>query len=207
MSKKTILAAGTSPFAHLLSGAAALAGRTLGSSAETEDEAPDAEGDDDDVDAEDEGAEPKGRKARGRKAEEQDDADAEDGDDDADAEDEGDDADAEDEEPEPKGKKDSGFNRGYAAANKRARAIFASPAAAGRPDLAAQLAFETTMTSAEAIGVLGMAGASAPTRGRSLDERMNARREARPGAGASGGGEKTFADQVLAASKKAGRRS
>ena len=42
--------------------------------------------------------------------------------------------------------------------------------------------------------------------GRSLDERMNARREPRPGAGASGGGEKSFADQVLAASKKAGRR-
>lgn len=207
MSKKNTLAAGTSPFAHLLSGAAALAGRALGSRAENEDEEPDAEEEGDDADAEEEGDEPKGRKAKGRKAKDDSESDAGDEDEDADAEEDDRDVDAEEEDPEPKGKKASGFNRGYAAANKRARAIFASPAAAGRPDLAAHLAFETTMTSAEAIGVLGTVGASAPKRGRSLDERMGARREARPGSGAGATGERSFADQMLAASKKAGRRS
>jgi hypothetical protein len=201
MSKKTILAAGTSPFAHLLGGAAALAGRALGRKGAEEDNIdPDAEAEEDETDVDEDG---NPKKAKG----ETDDPDADDDDEvDPDAENDDEDPDAEDDEPEPKGKKAVGFDRGYSAANKRARAIFASPAAAGRPDLAAQLAFETKMTSAEAIGVLGMAGASAPKRGRSLDERMGARREARPGTGTGAAGEQSFADQVTAASKKAGRR-
>lgn len=201
MAKNTTLAAGTSPFAHLLGGAAALAGRALGRRAQDEEEQPDAEDEGDEPDAEDEDTDEPETGKRGKKAETDDD--------DADAEDEGDEPDAEDEDAdEPEGKRAATpYNRGYAAANKRARAIFASPAAAGRPDLAAQLAFETTMTSAEAIGVLGMAGASTATRGRSLDDRMAGRREARPGAGTGTSGEKSFGDQVLAASKKAGRRA
>lgn len=201
MAKNTTLAAGTSPFAHLLGGAAALAGRALGRRAQDEEEQPDAEDEGDEPDAEDEDTDEPETGKRGKKAET-------DGDD-ADAEDEGDEPDAEDEDAdEPEGKRAATpYSRGYAAANKRARAIFASPAAAGRPDLAAQLAFETTMTSAEAIGVLCMAGASTATRGRSLDDRMAGRREARPGAGTGASGEKSFGDQVLAASKKAGRRA
>lgn len=206
MAKNTTLAAGTSPFAHLLGGAAALAGRTLGRRAQDEEEQPDAEDEGDEPDAEDEDTDEPETGKRGKRGKK---ADADDDDDDVDAEDEGDEPDAEDEDAdEPEGKRAATpYNRGYAAANKRARAIFASPAAAGRPDLAAQLAFETTMTSAEAIGVLGMASASTATRGRSLDDRMAGRREARPGAGTGASGEKSFGDQVLAASKKAGRRA
>jgi len=199
MSKKNTLAAGTSPFAHLLGGAAALAGRALGRKAEDEEVVPgpdDAE--DDDADAEDEpdGEPEKGK--RGKKAKGEDEAD------DADAEDESDDADAE--EPEDK-EQAKAFNDGRAAERKRCAAIFSSPAAAGRPDLAATLAFSTNQTSAEAIAVLGAATATVPTpRGRSLDDRMGSRVEQRPGAGGSSGkGEASFADQMAAANKKAGR--
>jgi len=209
MSKKTTLAAGTSPFAHLLGGAAALAGRALGRRAEEDEPKPDAEeGDEQDADADqDEPDAPeegkKGRKAKGAADDDGDESDAEEGDDDVDAEDE--DAD------EPEGKKASAsYKRGFAAANKRAAAIFACPAAGSRPDLAAQFAFGTRMSSAEAIGMLTTATATpAGKRSRSLDDRMGSRTEPRPGAGSgtTGGkqGEQSFADQVAAANKKAGR--
>lgn len=201
MAKKTTLAAGTSPFAHLLGGAAALAGRALGRRAEDEDKPEGEEGDNEpDAEEEDTGEPDKGK--RGNKAESEDD------DADPDAEDESDDPDAEDEDAdEPEGKKaETPYKRGYAAANKRARAIFAAPEAAGRPDLAAQLAFETRLTAAEAIGVLATTGATAPTgRGRTLDDRMGNRNDPRPGAGGGTTGEASFADKMASALKKAGR--
>jgi hypothetical protein len=199
MSKKNTLAAGTSPFAHLLGGAAALAGRALGRKAEEEDAVPGPDdADDDKTDAEDAPEDEPEKGKRGKKAEGEDDAD------DADAEDESDDADAE--EPEDK-EQAKAFRDGRAAERKRCAAIFSSPAAAGRPDLAATLAFSTSQTSAEAIAVLGAANAPGLTlRGRSLDDRMGSRVERRPGAGGgSGKGEATFADQMAAANKKAGR--
>lgn len=195
MAKKNTLAAGTSPFAHLLGGAAALAGRALGKQAEDETRDEDAEDDSDDADAEDDSDKPEGK--RGGKADD-DDADAEGDDDDADAED--DDAD------EPEGKKaTTGFQRGYAAANKRASAIFLSPAAAGRPDLAAQLAFGTSMSADEAIGVLGTVGATGGKQRGRLDDRMGSRNDPRPGSGSGKTGEASFADQMKAAQAKAGR--
>lgn len=197
MAKKNTLAAGTSPFAHLLGGAAALAGRALGKQAEDETRDDDAEDDSDDADAEDDSDKPESK--RGSKAgADDDDADAEDDEDDVDAED--DDAD------EPEGKKAvTGFQRGYAAANKRASAIFLAPAAAGRPDLAAQLAFGTSMSAVEAIGVLGTVGATGGKQRGRLDDRMGSRNDPRPGSGSGKTGEASFADQMQAAQKKAGR--
>lgn len=203
MAKKTTLAAGTSPFAHLLGGAAALAGRALGKKAEDEHDNTDAEDDSDDADAEDDTPEPEeGKKGkRGKKAQDESD--------DADAEDEGGEPDAEDDDAdEPEGKKAStDYQRGYNAANARARAIFASKAAAGRPDLAAQMAFGTRMSSSEAIGVMATASAGQPKgRGRSLDDRMGNRTDARPGAG--GGkpsGKASLADKLAGAKTKLGR--
>lgn len=198
MAKKNTLAAGTSPFAHLLGGAAALAGRALGKQAEDETRDDDAEDDSDDADAEDDSDKPEGKRGGKADDDDEDDADAEDDDDDADAED--DDAD------EPKGKKAAtGFQRGYAAANKRASAIFLSPAAAGRPDVAAQLAFGTSMSAAEAIGVLGTVGATGGKQRGRLDDRMGSRTDPRPGSGSGKTGEASFADQMQAAQKKAGR--
>ncbi|KQN00562.1 hypothetical protein [Sphingomonas sp. Leaf25] len=209
--KKTTLAGGTSPFAHLLGGAAALAGRALGRKADDDrdDANADDDGDDDttaddgddhdDTTADDQPTDDpeKGKKGRkGKKAETDDDDD-----DDADAEDE------DIEEPEDE-KEAKGFRAGRLAERKRCAAIFSSPAAAGRPDLAATLAFSTRQSSAEAIAVLttATAGGTQP-RGRStLDDRMAGRREARPGTGTGAQGKTaSFADQMSAALKKAGR--
>lgn len=195
MSKKTILAAGTSPFAHLLGGAAALAGRALGRRAEDEDEMPDAEDDGDEPDAAEPDDEPEKGK-RGKKAK------GEDGDDeDVDAEDDDSDVDAEEPEDDKEAKS---FRAGRAAERKRCAAIFASPAAAGRPDLAATLAFGTNQTSAEAIAVLGAANTPLG-RSRTLDDRMANRRDPKPGAGGGSPGKGTFASRMSAALTKAGR--
>lgn len=206
--KKTTLAGGTSPFAHLLGGAAALAGRALGRRAE-DDDTPDADDEQDDPDADDDDApdaddtpndEPeKGKKGKkGKKAA----ADDDDADDDADAED--DDIDEPEDEKEAKG-----FRAGRLAERKRCAAIFSSPAAAGRPDLAATLAFSTRQSSAEAIAVLTTATApgTQPRGRRTLDDRMADRREARPGAGTGAQGKPaSFAEEMAAALTKAGRR-
>lgn len=144
-----------------------------------------AEGDDEDE---------KAKKAKGKRAEEDerddpaaeddDEADAED--DDADAED-NDDADAEDDD-EPKGKKakgkkaqdddedeaDAKVAKGRRMERKRCAAIFGSKAAGIRPDMAASLAFSTSLSASQAVQQLEQAAAfSAPQGGRmSLDQRM-----------------------------------
>lgn len=80
---------------------------------------------------------------------EDDDPDAEDDEDDPDAEDDDDDPDAEEEEDENKDVK-----KGRKAERQRCAAIFSSKHAAGRPDLAATLAFTTRLTAKEAIRVM-----------------------------------------------------
>lgn len=211
MSIKKNAAAGLSPFAHLLAGAAAIVG---GGKARAEDckpeddeartarraeedqlrEEEDARRAEEDQRREDENA---------RRAEEDGTADSADDDDkenDAGAEDE----DVDGEEPEDK-EQAKAFRAGRAAERKRASAIFASPAAAVRPDLAAHFAFATKLTTAEAVGALATA-AQAPkgNRAQRLDDRMGARSDARPGPGAESGAKPSFGDRVQAAVKKAG---
>ena len=124
----------------------------------------DAEDDEDREDAE----EKQGRKAK--KAEgDDDDPDAED---DEDAE--GDDEDAEDDD------ENKDVKKGRRAERKRCARIFGSKAAAGRPDMAAHLAFNTRMSSSEAISTLKAMGAVQPaTQRASLDSRMRAEQQVR----------------------------
>lgn len=126
----------------------------------------------------------KAKKAKSRKAEdEQDDPDAEDDSDDPDADDDGDDPDAsecdEDEEGAEDGDDDKeakAVKQGRRAERRRCARIFSSHHAAGNPALAAALAFETGMSSAQAIKVMSSGGAPVPSAAKpsriSLDERM-----------------------------------
>jgi archaellum component FlaD/FlaE len=119
--------------------------------AEEEDDREDMEDDDDsDPDAEEDDDKEKGKKAKSRRAEEDDDADAEEDDENRDV------------------------KKGRRAERKRCAAIFGSKHAAGRPDMAAHLAFSTRMSASEAIGTLATMGAVAPVKSArvSLDSRM-----------------------------------
>ncbi len=135
---------------------------------EERDDEEDAEDDDDREDMEDDddrepGAEDddddkeKGKKAKSRRAEE-------------------DDEDAEEDE-------NRDVKKGRRAERKRCAAIFGSKHAAGRPDMAAHLAFNTRMSAREAIDTLATVGAVAPQpQGRkSLDARMRESEQARLG--------------------------
>ncbi len=135
---------------------------------EERDDEEDAEDDDDREDMEDDddrepGAEDddddkeKGKKAKSRRAEE-------------------DDEDAEEDE-------NRDVKKGRRAERKRCAAIFGSKHAAGRPDMAAHLAFNTRMSAREAIDTLATMGAVVPQpQGRkSLDARMRESEQARLG--------------------------
>lgn len=146
----------------------------------------------------------KSKKAKSRRAEEERD-DEEDAEDDDDREDMEDDDDREpgaedDDDDKEKGKKaksrraeeddedaEEDENRdvknGRRAERKRCAAIFGSKHAAGRPDMAAHLAFNTRMSAREAIDTLATMGAVAPQpQGRkSLDARMRESEQARLG--------------------------
>lgn len=150
-------------------------------------------------DDEDEKAKGKKARARARRAEEDDDgADAEDDDnDDADAEEgDNDDPDAEDDDGDEKAKgkkakgkkaqdddEDDSVAKGRRMERRRCAAIFGSKHAAARPDLAAELAFNSSMSSSQAKNFLAKAArqagasgnaASAGKTGRiSLDARMS----------------------------------
>lgn len=130
----------------------------------------------DDPESEDQDDEKEGRKAKKAKSKK-----AEDDDEDPDAEDdenaEGDDEDAEDDEDNKDVKK------GRRAERKRCARIFGSKAAAARPDMAAHLAFNTNLSSSEAISTLkAMGGVSAPqSNRRSLDARMREEEQVRLG--------------------------
>lgn len=147
--------------------------------------------------AEEDGGDPSDDKSGKRAEEEEQDETADATDDDADGDDDMDEKEA------------KAFRRGLALGrareNIRGSRIFLAAAKVGRPDLAATLAFTTRNTSAEAGRLMGAAGAAPKPRGRSLDERMGARTEVRPGAGGGSPGKATFGDRVAAAVKKAGR--
>ncbi|EFJ8793607.1 hypothetical protein AXA14_004889 [Escherichia coli] len=157
-----------SRFAHL-----------LGRRAMAEDE------DNRDENAEEEDDDKKAKKAKGRKAEdENDDPDAEENEnDDPDASDDENDPDASEDEEDDEGAEDGdddkeakAVKQGRRAERRRCARIFSSQHAAGNPALAAALAFETGMSSAQAIKVMSSGGiavqsSAKPTRV-SLDERM-----------------------------------
>lgn len=198
---KTTKAAGTSPFAHLLAGAAALArGGRLGSRADRDETTdPDAQDPENDPDAEDPENDPDAETPEK-------DPDAEDPENDPDAEDPENDPDAEAPSDEKEAK---GFRAGHAAANKRARAIFSSKAATGRADLAAYFAFETNLSASAAIVAMKVSGnAPAAPRRASLDDRMGSRRDPRPGAdatGAGGGKGGSLAAKMIAVGERLGQ--
>lgn len=126
--------------------------------AEEEDDREDMEDDDREPDAEDDDDDKeKGKKAKSRRAEE-------------------DDEDAEEDE-------NRDVKKGRRAERKRCAAIFGSKHSAGRPDMAAHLAFNTRMSAREAIDTLATVGAVAPQpQGRkSLDARMRDSEQARLG--------------------------
>lgn len=140
--------------------------KAKGRKAEEDERDEDAEDDEDREDAEEQDDEKQGRKA---KKAEGDDPDAED---DEDAE--GDDEDAEDDD------ENKDVKKGRRAERKRCARIFGSKAAAGRPDMAAHLAFNTRMSSSEAISTLKAMGAVQPaTQRASLDSRMRAEQQVR----------------------------
>ncbi|MCY0790452.1 hypothetical protein N0392_12245 [Morganella morganii] len=148
--------------------------KAKGRKAEEDERDEDAEDDEDREDAEDQDDEKQGRKAKkAKKAEgDDDDPDADDDDDDAGAE--GDDEDAEGDDDNKDVKK------GRRAERKRCARIFGSKAAAGRPDMAAHLAFNTRMSSSEAISTLkAMGEVQPPTQRASLDSRMRAEQQVR----------------------------
>ncbi|WP_165283119.1 hypothetical protein [Serratia sp. 1D1416] len=123
--------------------------------AEEEDDREDMEDDDESgPDAEEDDGKEKGKKAKSRRAEEDDD-----------------DADAEEDE-------NRDVKKGRRAERKRCAAIFGSKHAAGRPDMAAHLAFNTRMSASEAIGTMATMGAVVPAKSArvSLDSRMQAER-------------------------------
>ncbi|KNZ90041.1 hypothetical protein [Morganella morganii] len=136
--------------------------KAKGRTAEEDERDEDAEDDEDRENAEDQDDEKQGRKAKK----------AEDDDDDADAE--GDEEDAEDD------NENKDVKKGRRAERKRCARIFGSKAAAGRPDMAAHLAFNTRMSSSEAISTLKAMGAvQPPTQRASLDSRMRAEQQVR----------------------------
>ncbi|WP_140178970.1 MULTISPECIES: hypothetical protein [Providencia] len=148
--------------------------KAKGRRVEDDDEEENAENDD--PESKDQDDEKEGRKAKKAKSKK-----AEDDDEDPDAEDdenaEGDDEDAEDDEDNKDVKK------GRRAERKRCARIFGSKAAAARPDMAAHLAFNTNLSSSEAISTLkAMGGVSAPqSNRRSLDARMREEEQVRLG--------------------------
>ncbi|MCW2521746.1 MAG: hypothetical protein JWO63_81 [Frankiales bacterium] len=197
---KNDLRAGTSPFAHLL---ALVTGNPVGGKkadddkpenedpdAETDPEDPDAETDKPDEGAEgDEPAEPEKGK-RGKKAK------AEDDDSDESAESDDDDEDMA-----------KARHEGWLAGQARCRKIFSAKSAGVRPDMAAHLAFDQTIPSAQAIAMLDMAAAgNAPVQGSRLANRMARVVIPNPGAGGSGrkAEDMSFGERAKAAAKKAG---
>ncbi|WP_272574169.1 hypothetical protein [Providencia sp. PROV259] len=143
--------------------------KSKGRRVEDDDEEENAENDDpesEDQDDEKEGR--KAKKAKSKKAEDDDDEDPDAEDDDEDAEDDEDNKDV---------------KKGRRAERKRCARIFGSKAAAARPDMAAHLAFNTNLSSSEAISTLkAMGGISAPqSNRRSLDARMREEEQVRLG--------------------------
>lgn len=208
MSKKT-LAAGTSPFAHLLS---SFRGKRAEDETPEDEEARKARRAEEDQRREEEDAR---RVEEDQRREEEDARRAEeDGNDPADPEpvDGRESADDDEQNPEADSSDDDdcggmddnaskAFRRGLALGrireNARAARIFASPAAAGRADLAATLAFTTRNTSAEADRLMHAAGAPAGGEKSTLHRRMARVHIANPGPGDGKTGAKSEMDEFL----------
>jgi hypothetical protein len=98
---------------------------------------------------------------------------------------------------------DEGMKAARKAERKRCAAIFGDASAGTRPDLAAHLAFNTSMSATEAIELLKAAAVGG--RGRSLADRMATVTVPNVGAGgvsANDGSAKSVAAQILAAGAK-----
>jgi len=209
MSKST-LATGTSPFAHLMAGfrgkraeddkpedeEARKARRAEEDERREEEDARRAEEDERRREEDARRAEEDGSDEEGKRAEE----DEERRDDDARRAEE-------DEETRDDPNARKAFQRGLALGSKRelerCAAIFASPAAAGKADLAAALAFGKEHVSADtAISLLG--NVNARTRSRGLSDRMSGRNDPNPGADTAPDGKPTLANQMLAVGKRLG---
>lgn len=203
MTKRTLFAGGASaPFAHLFGGRAGKAAKPGRAEDEKEDKDAAAAEDDDD------------EKKDASKAEDPDDPPEEDKvaeteDDEKDAKKAKRKAKADDDEDETCAEEDSDDDEvaSAAAAGRRAERarcakIFGSEAAGARPDVAAQLAFTTNMSSAEAIGVLNAvaAGHAAPAKASALHERMARVRQPDTGSDAPGAAEKPTGAKAAAAS-------
>lgn len=199
MTLRTLAARGLS-FAHLTSFGA----RSSRAEDDTNDDDPDKKGADDDQDKpkDDDQNGSKGKKGRAVDDDNGDDNDKDrddpdskrgkakgaDDDDDTDAED--DELDAEDDEDEMRGKSASARARRRERA--RCAAIFASKAAARNPEMAANLAFNTSLTRKEALALLR----SAPAQGADNGSRTRAARN--PNLGAGGDVQRSSAQQVSA---------
>ncbi len=98
------------------------------------------------------------------------------------ADDDEEDPDAEEDEDAQEDDDNKDVKKGRRAEQKRCAQIFGSKAAAGRPDMAAHLAFNTSLSASEAISTLKAMGATAPqSNGRSLDARMREEEQVRLG--------------------------
>lgn len=178
-------------FAHLLG----LNKSAKASRAEEDEEERDAEEEEENEEDDSGKSSKKGKKANDDK----DDPDVE-NDDDPDAEEDDDD----DDDPDAEEDENKDVKKGRKAERQRCSAIFGSPHAAGRPDLAATLAFTTRLSAKEAIRVMRANGrtvtgtlmeTTGPKR-KTLQERMSTVKQPRVGAngGKSGGG--SVADQM-----------
>ncbi|MGO2334301.1 hypothetical protein [Providencia sp.] len=123
----------------------------------------------DDPESEEQNDEEKGRKAKKAKSKK--------------ADDDEEDPDAEEDEEAEDDDDNKDVKKGRRAEQKRCAQIFGSKAAAGRPDMAAHLAFNTSLSASEAISTLkAMGSATAPqSNGRSLDARMREEEQVRLG--------------------------
>lgn len=206
--------AAAAPFAHLLGlGRKPVAKRAEEDKPEDDKDAARAESEDDD-DKDKDGK--KGARAEDDEKDDKDAARAEDEDDDADKDKDGKKAKAKAEDDETCAEEDdededvsAAAKAGRKAERARCRNIFSSKAAGQRPDVAAQLAFTTNLSSAEAVGILEAAASGTPTSvtARRIDERMA--RVVTPSVGADGGsaapqsGPKGQALAIVAAMNKA----
>ncbi|GGJ14153.1 hypothetical protein [Neoroseomonas lacus] len=192
MTLRTRAAAALSPFAHLAGFGPRRAPKAEG---EPPKDAPDAEGEEEE--AEDKATDPKDPPPEPNGEDDKAGEGA--------AEDEGD---PEEEDPDEEMRGNSAAAQARRRERARCAAIFASPHAAGRADVAAQLAFHTTMPRSAAVASLAaLAGTGAGAgrgRGRSLDERMEGADNPRL---PPGGGEKPAAAQVAASWDAAMKRA
>lgn len=190
--------AGAAPFAHLLGLGRASAAKAEQTEQDREDE---REGEEDRDREEATAAETEGEEDREEENERPDARGAR-----AASGDESEGEDAEEDEDEEEG----GEARAARLAERaRCKAIFASPAAAGQPHVAAELAFGTNLSAKQAISLMKATAATAPKSYRaSLDQRMSAHRVPSVGGGPAAkapasGQPGSAAAAALAAYKKA----